>query len=281
MFKKTSEVQHSSDADYVFLQDDTGQDWIYKQIADPSPDNQIVIVLETFASKMARAVGIPINEARTISPSESFDYRLFDKYPGSLHLKVQGKCVNDFSTWVDDFDIHQKFRSPFRIARLGPLPEEEIGLRRIIIQNMAKNKDLAKLVALDTYLGNCDRSSLNMFYDEEKDSFYGIDMGNCFAGNLAKCAESKITDFFAKEASFSEQELSGLRHYKEALLSLTSKFSPAETIALLESSLEEAGFLPSNPLLWNEDVEQKINTWKLLIDLNHKSSLRLISILDI
>ncbi|MBS0627425.1 MAG: hypothetical protein JSS09_04365, partial [Verrucomicrobia bacterium] len=141
-FKKISEVKHNSDADYVFLQDSEGQEWIYKQITDPSPDDQIVIVLESFASEIAKITGIPINEARTISANESFECRLFDKYPGSLHRKVPGKCVHSVSAWTNDFDIHQKFRSPFRVARLGPLPSQEIGLRRAVIQNMAKNKDL-------------------------------------------------------------------------------------------------------------------------------------------
>lgn len=118
-FKKISDVGHASHADYIFLQDTEGKEWIYKQIVEQSPDDQIVIVLESVAAEMAKAVKIPLNQVRLISANEAFPHSFLASYPGSLHLKVQGKSVEDSSPW-EDFDIHQKIRSPFLIARKNP-----------------------------------------------------------------------------------------------------------------------------------------------------------------
>lgn len=274
VFKKLSEVHHASDADYIFLQEGGGQEYIYKQITDRSPEDQIAVVLEIFASKMARTVHIPINEVRMISGSDPFEHRFFDKYPGSLHLKVPGKPVEKCPPW-EGFDLHQKIRSAFIIARLGPLAPEEIGLRREVIQNMAKHPDLAKIAALDSYLGNNDRSNPNIFYDEKGDTFYGIDMGNCFMGNLAESAQDKLKEFVAQPHAFSKEELLGLERYRQVLSSLISQFPPAKTIALLEETLEEAGFVPGNPLLWDEGTERRVRKWKLAIEENYESSVKL------
>lgn len=274
VFKKLSEVHHASDADFIFLQESTGQEWIYKQITDRSPEDQIAVILEIFASKIARAVNIPINQVRVISGTDPFEHRFFDKYPGSLHLKVPGKPVEKCPPW-EGFDLHQKIRSAFIIARLGPLAPEEIGLRREVIQNMAKHPDLAKIAALDTYLGNNDRSNPNIFYDEKGDAFYGIDMGNCFMGNLAESAQEKLKGFVTQSLSFSKEELIGLDRYRQVLVSLISQFPPSKTFALLEETLEEAGFVPGNPLLWDEGTERRVKKWKLAIEENYESSVKL------
>ncbi len=278
-FKKISDIQHASHADYIFLQDTEGKEWIYKQIVEEAPDDQIVIVLESVAAEMAKAVKIPLNEVRLISANEVFPHSFLAGYPGSLHLKVQGKSVEDSSPW-EDFDIHQKIRSAFLIARKGPLPPEEVGLRREVIQNMAKHPDLAKIVALDTYLGNNDRSNPNVFYDQTSNTFYGIDMGSCLIGNLAESAREKIQNFTTSDTPFSKQELVGLTHYSQALQSLLSTFPPKETIALLDHALKEAGFYPENPLLWNEDVERKVRKWKLAIEENYSSTKSLVTLLE-
>jgi len=279
-FKQISEVFHASDADYIFLQESMGSEWIYKQITNLSPEDQIVGILEVVASKVARTANIPINEVRMISGSDPFEHRLFDQYPGTLHLKVPGKSVENCPPW-EGFDIHQKIRSPFTIARLGSLAPEEIGLRREIIQNMAKHPDLAKIAALDTFLGNNDRSNPNLFYDKEGDAFYGIDMGNCWMGNLAQSAHERLKECFVQKFSFSPEERLGLDRYRQVLRSLISLFPPAKTFALLEHTLEEAGFVPSNLLLWDEGAERRVRKWKLAIEENYQSCVELADFLEL
>ena len=232
----------------------------------------------TNASTFSRSVGTISFAELALSAKEAFPHSFLLNYPGSLHLKVQGKSVEDLSPW-EDFDIHQKIRSPFLIARKGPLPSEEVGLRREIIQNMAKHPDLAKIVALDTYLGNNDRSNPNIFYDQSSNTFHGIDMGSCLIGNLAESAKEKIQNFYTSGIPFSKEELAGLSQYRQTLESLLSTFPPTETIALLDHALREAGFSPENSVLWNEDVERKVRKWKLAIEENYNSSLSLVALL--
>ncbi|MBS0648820.1 MAG: hypothetical protein JSS10_06325 [Verrucomicrobia bacterium] len=275
-FKKLSEVQHASEADYIFLQDCSGKEWIYKQITNPTPEDQIVVVLEVLASKIAQSMDIPINQVRVIPGKDSFEHRFFDPFPGTLHLKVAGKNTENSPPW-EGFDLHQKFRTPFMVARSGPLPLEETGLRREVIQNMAKHPDLAKIAALDTYLGNNDRSNPNIFYDGK--AFYGIDMGNCFMGNLAQWAYEKLKEFVEQKAIFTSEELLGLVRYRDVLQSLITQFPPARMTALLDHFLEEAGFVPNNPLLWDKGTEQKVRKWKLAIEENYQSSLKLVALL--
>lgn len=274
-FTKISEIRHGSEADYIFLQDEDKKEWIYKQISNQSADDQIVIVLEKVAYDIAAPLQIPINRATVVSPTESFEHRLLKNYPGSLHLKVEGAPADRVLPWAG-FDIHQKFRSPFLINRLGPLSAEEIGLRRVVIQTMAKNSDLAKIAALDTFLGNSDRSAANVFYDDKQKRFYGIDLGNCLMGNLPKCAQERISAFLLEKTPFTTEEKEGLRIYRQTLQDLTVQFPPAKTKEILDGALQVAGFVPSNSLLWNEDVERKIKKWKNLIEENHKSTLQLV-----
>lgn len=276
-FKKLSEVQHASEADYIFLKDSSGKEWIYKQITNPTPEDQIVVVLEVLASKIAQSADIPINRVRVISGRDSFEHRFFDQYPGTLHLKVTGKNVENSPPW-EGFDLHQKFRTPFMIARSGPLPLEETGLRREVILTMAKHPDLAKIAALDTYLGNNDRSNPNIFFDGK--AFYGIDMGNCFMGNLAQIAYEKIKEFLEQKSTISSEEFLGLVRYREVLQSLITQFPAAKMTALLEHLLEEAGFVPNNSLLWDEGTERKVKKWKLAIEENYQSSLKLVALLE-
>jgi hypothetical protein len=277
-----SEVQHASHADYQVLQDQNSQEWIFKQITDPSPDDQVVIVLEKVASEIGYAVNIPLNFVRLVNGDDDFPFRIFPNLPGSLHLKVPGKSALDIPPW-EGFDIHQKFRTPFQIARNGPLPPEEIGLRKEVIFNMAKHPDLAKIVALDTFLGNSDRSCGNVFYDLETNCFYGIDMGSCLMGNLAKAAIEKLSldsdNFQNMVVGFSAEEITGLKQYQQALISLISHFPPEKTLALLTSCLSEAGFVSTNALLWNEDVERKITKWKRQVIENYDSSVELVALL--
>lgn len=278
-YEKLSDVKNASHADYVFLQDVFKQQWIYKQIAEKSPDDQMTIVLEVVASEIAFALDFPINYVKLISGTDFFTHRIYNSYPGTLHLKVEGKSVEESPPW-DNFDIHQKYRTPHMITLRGPLEPEEVGLRRVVIQNMGKHPDLPKIIALDTYLGNIDRSTPNIFYDATSDHFYGIDMGSCLMGNLAECALIKLEHFSSMSIPFSVEEKNALKAYQGALNELITHFPPEVIINCLVRNLELGGFIPSNPLLWNEDAERKLNKWKMMIEQNYQSSLNLVDFLD-
>ncbi len=278
-FTKTSAVQHSSVADFIFLRDSQNKEWIFKQLTETSPDDQIVLVLEEMASEIARTLNISLNHAEIVAASDWFEHRLLPNFPGTLHLRVPGASVEDNPPWVN-FSIQQRIRSPFQIARMGPLPSEVTGLTKEVIDTMSKHPDLPRIVALDTFLGNNDRSAPNVFYDAKGDRFYGIDMGSCLIGNLAQCAHEKILLYSAEISSLSTQELQGLVSYRKTLQSLTEQFPPANMISLLDQLLKKAGFTPNNSLLWNKDVERKLKKWKLAILENYNDSIKLVNLLQ-
>ncbi|MGH7806912.1 MAG: hypothetical protein ACRENT_02365, partial [Thermodesulfobacteriota bacterium] len=72
----------------------------------------------------------------------------------------------------------------------------------------------------------------------------------------------------------------GLNQYRQALFTLISRFPPAVITDLLARALEEAGFVSTNPLLWNEDTERKLRKWKLMIEENYNSSVELVNLLE-
>jgi hypothetical protein len=94
--------------------------------------------------------------------------------------------------------------------RWGPLAVERTGLTIEIIQNMAKHPDLPRIVALDTFVGNADRSPPNLYYDEITDRFCGIDMAASFSSPLALAAYQRLEGL---KSHLTSGELSALIDY--------------------------------------------------------------------
>lgn len=86
----------------------------------------------------------------------------------------------------------------------GPLPPEKTGLTLAVIQDMAKHPDLPKIVALDTFVGNADRSCPNLYYDKVADRFCGIDMAASFSSPLAFWACQQLVKL--KKSEFTQDE---------------------------------------------------------------------------
>lgn len=272
-----SEIKHATHADFQFLWDNEGREWIFKQITEKAATDQIVNVLEVWAAEIASEAGIPINRVELISANDRFEPRFFAEYPGTLHLRVPGIRVEELAPWPD-FDLHQKFRSAYVTALRGPLPSKKIGLRKEVIETMSGHPDLPKIVALDTVTGNNDRSNSNIFYDEVTDRFYGIDMGNCLADNLAARACEQL-ERLSVSYTFSSDEQRALKEYKDALTDLTIRFPPDKTIPLLEHYLEAGGFTFGSPL-HSAEVEQTIEKWKNTIEEGYGSTLVLIELIE-
>lgn len=273
-FQKRSEIRQASHATYVFLEDKHKQQWIFKQITEPAPDDQMVIVLEELASDIAEQLNIPINVCKLVSSDKPFTHRIFQGFPGSLHKKVPGQCVEDIAT-LSDLDLHQKFRTPYMVAAKGPLAPEEIGLRRKTITSMGKHRDLPKIVALDTFIGNIDRSQPNLFYDAKNDGFYGIDMGNSLMANLPELALKRLKQAADEGVVFTKEEKEALKIYKNTLDALIQQFPPTKLIAMLENLLQIAGIQSNNTALWNEDAEQKLAKWNRQIRQNYNHTILL------
>ncbi len=271
-FQPISSIYQGEDSEYLFLKDRSNEEWIFKQYKNASAEDQIDLVFEVLASQVAQKLQIPINYVELVKASDSLSFKMQKNEPGSLHKKVLGVQADQQPPW-ENFDIQQKFRSNWMIQKKGPLASEEKGLRKVVLENISKHPALAQIVALDTYLGNMDRSLPNIFYDQESNAFYGIDMGNSFKGNLAQEALTKIKELHYDELLTSDMLL-GLKTYNETLKMLLEEF-PAEVISSMLDKLCIEIF-EFNLEQLDEDAARKLKRTKLLMNESYESTLRLI-----
>ena len=186
-----------------------------------------------------------------IPASVSFIGKKIENYPATLHGKVLGQSVEKYSPW-EDFTIHQRFRKKgSQMEKIwGPIPENKKGLTLEVVENLVRHPDLQKIAALDTFVGNGDRSLPNVFYDAKRDQFYGIDMAASFIAPLAEYACNQIS-----EGTPIDQE--ELEVYRETLKSLYRVVTPDLVANLLDFFTDEAGFCDNSILNVLEVLDRK------------------------
>ncbi len=271
--RPTSEILEGEETHYLFLCDNHGKEWVFKQNKSREADQALELICEVLASQMAETLQIPINYVELVSTQDIFAHKIVAQDLATLHLKVSGIPTSDNYPWPC-FNVQQKFRTKWMEKKKGPLLDEEKGLTRAIIENMAKEKSLAQIVALDTYLGNMDRSCPNLFYDEKTNSFFGIDMGNIFRGNLAKEASDSLKRIQSMGVTFSFQELEGLKEYGNILKLLAQSFPPTKIKEMLSKLIFKANF--SKEALSNEGYNERLEKIHSLIEESYLTTLQLI-----
>ncbi len=253
-----------------FLNDD----FLIKQVKDPNPDEQFLLVLEATGCAIAESLDLPINRVKIIPPNTSFHGKKQLELPATLHTRVPGASIPESDLEVR---IHQRTRKANNPNK-WPLPPEREGLNPSIIETMATHDDLPGIVALDTFVGNADRSQPNLFYDPATNRYFGIDLAASFCSELGKAACEQLRRFEAQKRAFSTKELRALAKYANTLEQLLNLW-PLEAIEnLLLENARKAGFEKSSPL-WNRDVEERIIFHRAVIQSNHRSIVELIQLL--
>lgn len=271
------DAAHDTDECYISFIEYSGNKYVVKQIKNPSPDEQFLLVLDSLGCFIAEVSDIPMNKVKIIPPNVPFPGKRVLRFPATLHTLANGVST-DKECLYQDVDIHQRFRKEETLMWhcYGPLPVELIGLTYTVIQEMAKHPDLAKIAALDTFLGNADRSPPNLFYDNISDRFCGIDMAAAFSSPLALSACNQLRAM--KKEHFTDKELAALQDYVDTLAFLVETWPPErQERALLEYS-ERAGFKKGNPL-FDQDVADRIEFHKQCIKDNYENSIELIKIM--
>ncbi|MBB63713.1 MAG: hypothetical protein CMO81_01470 [Waddliaceae bacterium] len=235
------EFEHGS-SHIVLLEDSKGEKLLLKMINDSSSDEQALLIIDSLGAEIAINHGIPINTVTLLPPKNSPFSRL-----ATVHKWASGESIEDQKPW-EGFTLHQRFRHPdspyYKIY--GPLPEKQRGLTREVLSTLSKNPQLAQIAALDTFLGNADRSDPNLFYDKEHEQFIGIDLAASFRSPLAKVACEQI-QFMAKEG-FSEEEIEGLTHYLDTLEQLQEQVTPLIVKERLKKLLKQSQIEDTNRL---------------------------------
>lgn len=250
--------------------------FVVKQIKDSSPDEQFLLVLDALGCFIAESSDIPMNKVTIIPSNKAFHGKKTLEFPATLHSLVKGVST-DKMCFYQDIDIHQRYRyknSPMW-HQWGPLAPEKTGLTIEIIQNMARHPDLPRIVALDTFVGNADRSPPNLYYDEIADRFCGIDMAASFSSPLPLVA---YQCFKRLKSHLTGSELSALTDYANTLEFLIKAWPPEKQERILMEYSEMAGFTHGS-CLFDQDVFERIEFHKKRIKDNYKSSLNLLKLI--
>lgn len=260
----------TNDCVVCFLEDG----FLLKQVKNPNPDEQFLLVLDATGCAIAESIDLPINRVKLIPPNAPFHGKKYLDLPATLHTRVPGASVPESDLEVQ---IHQRTRKANNPNK-WPLPPEREGLNPRIIENMAIHEDLPGIVALDTFVGNADRSQPNLFYDPVSNRYFGIDLAASFCSELGKAACEQLRRFEAQKREFSTKERQALAKYAETLEQLLNHW-PTDAIEnlLLENS-RKAGFEKTSPL-WNRDIEERIAFHREVIRSNHASIVELIRLL--
>jgi hypothetical protein len=277
--EKIGKLYETNDCLIYFLTDTSEKKFIIKQIKDTSPNEQFLLVLDAVGCHIAEQTFVPMNRVTIIPAAVAHLGKTRTDYPATIHMMAPGVSTEEECIY-HSIDIHQRFRKENSSLwqKYGPLTPEATGLTIDVIQNMAKHPDLPKIVALDTFIGNADRSAPNLFYDAETDRFCGIDMAASFNTDLAKEACRQIQLIETMQITLSKMEKEALRQYASTLETLLKNYPPDKQVDLLLEYGKMAGFQEGLPL-WNENVKERIEFHKKRIQSNYEFSQKLVPLI--
>lgn len=250
------------------LKKSSGDEWLIKQRKGFALTDQFMCVLETLGTRMAETAGILCNHVELVPHDSCQQYKRFKNQPATLHEKVPGKpphLTHEFG----HLNIHQNASH-----NCG----KECGLVLKVIRDMATHPALPRIVAFDTYIGNSDRTHVNILYDAQTKNFYAIDFGYSFDTNLAAIALRNLRELDRRGTHFTQRELRALESYKEVLEELLQEFKPDFMYKHLHSIAVMAGFFSKKSALreGKKEVEARLAHHKKFLNRTYTSTQRLV-----
>lgn len=264
----------TDDCYITFITDGQGH-FVIKQIKNPTPDEQFLLVLDALGCHIAEVCQIPVNVVRILPASTAFPGKSHVDLPATLHTMARGVST-DNDCKFHHIDIRQRIWKPWSH---NPISPEKTGLTYATIQNMAQHTDLPKITALDTFAGNADRSPPNLFYDEALDSFCGIDMAASFCSELGQEACRHISQLLQNSIQLTEREKSALNTYVKTMNLILETFPPEKLEGLLLDFARKAGFEDGNSLL-DQDVRERMYYHKKIIQNNYEQCQQLVPLIE-
>ncbi len=121
------------------------------------------------------------------------------------------------------------------------------GVNRKILLHMARHKDLAKIVALDTFIGYSDRHTRNFFYDKSTKRFWVIDMDSAFGRNFCRITCNNFYKMISNpRIMLRKKELRALGIFKNTLQKLVMWCHPEVVITKMIEIADEIGIQNKN-----------------------------------
>lgn len=186
------------------------------------------------ASSIAQNIsGILSQEVYIISIDEKFPGKKYEDEPAVLMKIVPGKPVSKSKKYKNIY-IKQRYKKKGKTIYTG--------VDSKIIRYMSRHGDLARIIALDSFIGYSDRHTRNIFFDESKNRFWAIDMDSCYSKNLFDVTCKNFLKFICNtNIKFSKKELLALLVFKNTLQELIAHNHPENTIAYMMDIANEIG----------------------------------------
>ncbi len=189
-------------------------------------------IKETLASYIATSTSIPSQKVWII-PKNTVNNLHYKNQIATLHTFLPGETLL-INNIYQDLDIRQRYSKD--------MDPKKMGITRNVIHQMSRHPDLPKIAALDTAVGNVDRSLHNILYDKKTDRFWSIDMDNSFYINLCEIAIQQIKSITRdRTITFSLKEIQALTIYRDTLIEFIRSNHPKQIVDLLFSITKYTG----------------------------------------
>jgi hypothetical protein len=220
----------------AIVHDKMGKKYIIKQHKRDDAKIDLLCVREILGAYIAEFFGIPSNKVRLIPANVNAPGKRVKGHAATMHEFIEGKfyyMVRKFEKIKKSFSLRQLYsRAP---------SEKEYGLTELVIESMALHRDFPRIVALDTFLGICDRKTRNMIYDEAKDLFYFIDFDNACVRDMCYWAIVRLKEIIEDGCkNIGRKEFEALVLYKRTLQKIVREFPPEQTDFLMSSLFKKS-----------------------------------------
>lgn len=253
--------------------------YILKQIHNPTYDEQFLLITDAIASTIGVFADVHVNYVAFVPYTVGAHLKVYPERAATLHTYMSGKDLESFAGTADTFTLHQRIINPDSSwQKQFPLTAHQQGLTKDIIESMTCNDNLPAIVALDTFVGNIDRSLPNIFYDANTNSFGGIDQAATLTRDLSLFAFEQLQELISGNyfASCPFSVYHGITIYRDTLSRLVHNNTPQD---ILQDMVKLADFLGKNSLK-NNEVQARLGHHKKIIEQSYISSLRLIELLN-
>ncbi len=265
--KSDGKITKGDDCVTIFLHDQaSNEDWVLKQVLNPDPEEQILLLFDYVCTIIANNNDIPIPEQSYLIPVDWIHKdKIFNDRIAMLQILATGKQCEDLTT-QEHINIRQKN-----------------GLTIEILDNISKHQDLIKIAAFDTFVNNRDRSKPNLFYDQAGDHYCGIDHLAAFSNNedtqLLSCMTTEFINKYSYHFTIEQQHT--LTIYRDALQRLYDTFPPERIIkeinkALINFPSEYQLDKPNCKIIIQEKIIRRFDRIKA----NHSATKKLLAALN-
>ncbi len=255
--------------------------YILKQINNPSFDEQFLLINDCIASTIGYQEGIPVNQVVFIPYTVGHHLKIYPERAATLHQYIPGedleqRCPNFLPT---NFTLQQRVINPHSPwQKKWPLDVHEQGFTQTIVESIWFNEAFALITALDTFVGNSDRSLPNILYDESCNCFCGIDQAAAFVRELPLHACQRLKELRDQGYFYacSPNIIGSLCLYRDTLIQLKQNITPDMIIQAMKQLISYLGVNAQEHI----EIRERIAYHSSVIEGNYQKVTTLIMLLD-